>query len=168
MQVASNTVVSIDYTLRNAGGEVIDSSAGREPLEYLHGHGNIIPGLENELAGRNVGDKLKVEIAPEQGYGPHDASWVLDASRSQFPGDADLHVGMQFQATTPGGTRVFKVVSIDGDAIKVDGNHPLAGETLHFEVEVMGVRAAEQDEIESGRVGGHGDCCGGHDCGCRH
>lgn len=156
MQAGDNTVVSFHYTLTNDAGETLDSSAGRDPLAYLHGCGNIIPGLEKELAGKAAGAKLKVSVNPAEGYGLRDESLVQVVPRAAFGGAPDLEPGMQFQASTPEGIRVVTIVKVAGDDITLDGNHPLAGETLHFDVEITEVRAASKEELEHGHVHGPG------------
>lgn len=156
MQAADNSVVLIHYTLTNDGGETLDSSAGREPLAYIQGAGNIIPGLENALSGKSAGDKLKVTIAPQDAYGVREDALVQVVPRDAFGGAPDIEVGMQFQARTPEGIRVVTVIDVAGDDITLDGNHPLAGETLHFDVEVVTVRAASEEELAHGHVHGEG------------
>lgn len=156
MQAGDKTVVSIHYTLTSDGGETLDSSAGREPLAYLHGAGNIIPGLESALVGKGVGEKLKVSIAPAEAYGLRDDALVQVVPRDAFGGAPDLEVGMQFQARTPDGIRVVTIVDVAGDEITLDGNHPLAGETLHFDVEIVEVRAATDEEMAHGHAHGEG------------
>lgn len=156
MQAADNTVVLIHYTLTSDGGEVIDTSEGRDPLAYLHGFGNIIPGLEKALAGKKAGDKLKVTIPPEEAYGIREDELVQVVPRTAFGGAPDLEVGMQFQAQTPAGVRVVTIVDVEGDDITLDGNHPLAGETLHFDVVVAEVRPASEEELQHGHVHGPG------------
>lgn len=156
MQAADNTVVLIHYTLTGDSGEVIDTSEGREPLAYLQGSGNIIPGLEKALSGKRAGDKLKVSIEPADAYGIREDELVQVVPRSAFGGAADLEVGMQFQAQTPAGVRVVTIVEVEGDDITLDGNHPLAGERLHFDVVVAEVRAATEEELTHGHVHGPG------------
>lgn len=156
MQAADNTVVLIHYTLTGDSGEVIDTSEGREPLAYLQGFGNIIPGLEKALSGKRAGDKLKVSIEPADAYGIREDELVQVVPRSAFGGAADLEVGMQFQAQTPAGVRVVTIVEVEGDDITLDGNHPLAGERLHFDVVVAEVRAATEEELTHGHVHGPG------------
>jgi FKBP-type peptidyl-prolyl cis-trans isomerase SlyD len=156
MQIAHEKVVLIHYTLRNDAGEVIDSSSGGDALAYLHGQGNIIPGLEKALEGRQAGDKLSVKVEPAEGYGERDAKLVQQVPRRQF-GGANVEPGMQFHAqTSQGHARVVTVKSIVGDMVTVDGNHPLAGENLHFDVEVTDVRDATAEELEHGHVHGPG------------
>jgi len=159
MQVASNTVVSIDYTLTDEAGVVLDTSEGAEPLTYVHGVGAIIPGLEAALAGKGSGERVQVTVEPENGYGQRDLALIQTVGRDQFRGAPDIEVGMQFEATGPGGGRIVTVVHIEGDRITLDANHPLAGKTLHFEVEVVGVREATAEELEHRHV--HG--AGGHE-----
>ncbi|MBR9827330.1 MAG: peptidylprolyl isomerase [Oceanospirillales bacterium] len=159
MQIAEKSVVSIHYTLTNAEGTVLDSSNGQEPLAYLHGASNIIPGLENALVGKTVGDSLQVTVEPEEGYGPVRDELVQDVERSAFAGIDNIETGMQFMAQTPWGEQPVTVVKIEGDNITLDGNHPLAGQTLTFDVEVVEVRGATDEEMEHGHA--HG--AGGHD-----
>lgn len=154
MEIAQDSVVSIHYTLTNDAGEVLDSSSGSDPLAYLQGHGNLIPGLERELAGKKTGDKLKVRIAPTDAYGEQDDSLIQEVPRSAFAGIADLQVGMQFQAQSNHGPRTVTITKVAGDLITVDGNHPLAGQHLNFAVEVTDVRAATEEELSHGHVHG--------------
>lgn len=156
MHIEKNRVVSFNYTLRDDQGTVIDSSGGRGPLSYLHGKGNIIPGLEQALAGKAVGDKLDVTVAPEQGYGVRDERLVQIVARAKFGEVAGLAPGMQVRANGPKGPRIVTVVSLDRDFVTVDGNHPLAGRTLHFSIEVAEVRKATHEEISHGHVHGPG------------
>ncbi|GAB4357283.1 MAG: FKBP-type peptidyl-prolyl cis-trans isomerase [Methylohalobius sp. ZOD2] len=152
MQVTENKVVSIHYTLKNDAGEVIDSSNGRDPLSYLHGIGNIIPGLEKALEGKNNGEHVDVSIAPADGYGERNEALIQKVPRSAFEGVDKIEPGMQFQAQTPNGTQVLTVVEVQDDEVVVDGNHPLAGETLHFSVDVTDVREPTEDELSHGHA----------------
>ncbi|MDO8330388.1 MAG: peptidylprolyl isomerase [Fluviicoccus sp.] len=154
MQIAQNSVVAIAYTLTDDNGTVIDTSAGGEPLVYLHGARNIIPGLENALAGKAIGDKLQVTIAPVDGYGEYDAQMVQSVPRQMFAGVDNIEVGMQFQAQTDHGIQVVTIAAVEGDEVTVDGNHPLAGVQLNFDVEVMSIRAATEEELAHGHVHG--------------
>ncbi|MCK9237932.1 MAG: peptidylprolyl isomerase [Thiopseudomonas sp.] len=157
MLIADNTVVAIDYTLRNDEGEVLDSSEGVQPLVYLHGAANIIPGLEQALVGKKVGDALSVTVEPELAYGEYITELVATLGRSMFEGVDELQVGMQFHASAPdGGMQIVTVRDIDGEDVTVDGNHPLAGQRLSFEVEVKDVREASAEEIEHGHAHGEG------------
>jgi len=152
MEIAPNNVVTMHYTLRNPEGEVLDSSDGREPLAYLHGHGNIIPGLEKQLEGKAAGDSLEAHVPSKEAYGEHNPERVVEASRSQFPEDVELKPGMRFQAETQQGPQVAVVTEIEGDTVKVDTNHPLAGVDLKFSVDVVEVREATQEELDHGHV----------------
>lgn len=156
MQIADRCVAYFHYTLTNDAGDVLDSSSGREPLPYLHGKGNIVPGLEKALAGKTVGDKLNVVVAPEEGYGPRIDSLVQVVPKAAFQGVDKLEPGMQFQAESNMGPVSVVVTAIEGDNVTVDGNHPLAGETLHFAVEITEVREASVEEVLHGHVHGVG------------
>ena len=166
MTIEKNRVASIDYTLTGATGEVIDTSSGKSPLEYIHGQGNIIPGLENALEGKKVGESLSVSIPPDQAYGEHNPELIQPVPRSNFGGMQKIEVGMQFQARTPGGVHVVRVVKVDDQSVTVDANHPLAGQTLHFDVKVVSVREAKPEELEHQHVCHSDGGCGG--CGCGH
>ena len=156
MQIAENTVARFHYTLTNDAGEVLDSSRDKEPLSYLQGAGNIVPGLEEAMLGKRVGDNFKVDVAPEDGYGIHQGGLVQDVPRAAFQGVDEIELGMSFQANTPQGGHSVTVTKITKDTITVDGNHPLAGQTLHFEVEVTEVRQASAEELSHGHVHGPG------------
>ena len=154
MQVANNRVVSIDYTLKDADDQVIDTSEGREPLAYIHGTGQIIPGLEKALEGKGAGEDVSVTITPEEGYGERDDSMVMQIPREQFEGADQIEPGMQFQAETDEGVRILTVLEAGDQEVTVDGNHPLAGVTLNFNVNVVEVRDASQEELDHGHVHG--------------
>lgn len=156
MQVADNTAVSIHYTLTNDDGDVIDSSIGGDALVYLHGAGNIISGLEKALHGRLVGDKLNVRIEAEDGYGEFMEERVQVIPRAMFEGIDTVEVGMQFHADVSSGPGVVTVIEVDGDDITIDGNHPLAGMALTFDVEITGIRPASLEEISHGHIHGEG------------
>src|SRR5512139_3401213 len=137
MQIAQDKVVLIHYTLTNDGGKVLDSSSGGDPLAYLHGQGNIIPGLEKALEGKQAGDKLNVRVEPAEGYGVRDDSLVQQVPRRAFGSVSKVEPGMQFHAqSAQGQMRVVTVTHVKGDMVTVDANHPLAGEVLVFDVEV--------------------------------
>ena len=158
MQISKDLVASIHYTLKNADGEVLDTSEGQEPLHYVHGAQNIVPGLEKELEGKTSGDKLAVVVEPIDGYGEYNAELIQELPKDMFAGVDTIEVGMEFQSQTPeGDMQIIEVKSIDGDKITVDGNHPMAGQTLHFDVEITDVREATKDELEHGHV--HGEGC---------
>ena len=156
MQISKNKVVTIDYTLTNDEGKVLDSSQGQDPLAYIHGVGNIIPGLEEALEGKQAGDALTVTVDPEKGYGLRNDELTQTVSRDLFQGVEELSVGMQFQADGGQGPQVVTVTSIEGDDVTIDGNHPLAGATLNFDVSIVGVREAEEEELAHGHVHGPG------------
>ena len=122
------------------------------PLNYLHGAGNIVPGLEEAIEGLTVGDKKDVTVPPEKGYGDVDPKLKLKVPRSNFPSDADIKPDMQFASEKDGQKQVFTVISVEGGEINVNGNHPLAGETLHFSIEILGVREATGEELSHGHV----------------
>ena len=156
MQIAERTVASFHYTLTDEAGRVIDSSSGHGPLTYLHGAGNIVPGLEKAMLGRSVGDAFDVVVAPEEGSGEPNEMLVQVVPRAAFQGVEELAVGMEFQAHTPQGPMSVAIAKIEGDEITVDGNHPLAGRTLHFAIEVTDVREASLEEVMHGHVHGEG------------
>jgi len=156
MQITANCVAYIHYTLKDDSGTVIDSSSGGEPLAYLHGAGNIVPGLEKALEGKQAGEKLNVKVAPEEGYGVRDDALVQSVPRRSFQGVRDLKEGMRFHAQTQQGPVAVTVTRVAGDMITVDGNHELAGVTLNFEVEVTKVREATSEELMHGHVHGPG------------
>ncbi|MFQ5635388.1 MAG: peptidylprolyl isomerase [Gammaproteobacteria bacterium] len=151
MKIDNNCVVSLHYTLTNDQGEELDSSAGKEPLQYLHGGAGIIPGLEQELVGREVGDKFVVVIRPEDGYGESRSELVGVVPRGQFPDGQEVQPGMQFQTQGPDGeSQLVTVTSVDGDSVTIDANHPLAGQVLHFDVSVEHIRDATEGEVAHG------------------
>lgn len=156
MQIGPRTVAQFHYTLTDDAGTVIDSSRGSSPLTYLHGGGNIVPGLEKEMAGKARGDKFKVDVTPEEGYGQRIEALLQTAPRSMFPPDMEPEVGMQFQAESNMGPVMVTVVGVEGDMVTLDGNHALAGQTLHFDVEVTSVRDATLEELQHGHVHGEG------------
>lgn len=156
MNISKNSVVTIHYTLTDDQNKVLDTSSGKDPLIYIHGAGNIIPGLEQALEGRSAGDKFNVTIAPENAYGLRDESMTQSILKSEFQDGDKIKVGMRFQVNTEGGPLVLTVVEVKDTEIVVDGNHPLAGATLHFDVEVSAVREATNEELEHGHVHGPG------------
>ena len=155
MEISNNKVVSIDYTLTNSAGDVLDSSKGRGPMPYLHGASNIIPGLESALTGKSPNDTVKVTVPAEQAYGLRDEGMVQPVPRDRFP-IKDIKVGMQFQATGPQGQRPVMVVAVDDQNVTIDANHPLAGIPLTFDVTVRDVRDATEEELSHGHVHGAG------------
>jgi FKBP-type peptidyl-prolyl cis-trans isomerase SlyD len=152
MQIREKMVVSIDYVLTDASGEVLDRSQEGSPLAYLQGASNVIPGLEKALEGRTAGDSLQVEVAPEEGYGEYDDDLVQVVSRELFDDADTLEPGMRFQAKSDSGALVVTVTEVSDNGVTVDGNHPLAGQTLNFDVTVAEVREATEEEIAHGHV----------------
>lgn len=157
MHITKHAVATIAYTLKDDDGEVLDTSSGREPLAYVHGVGSLVPGLESELEGKTAGDSLEVRIPPEEGYGVRQENLVQDVPRDRLPASPDPEVGMQLRATGDGGEEfVLTIVAIEGDTVRLDGNHPLAGVPLNFAVEVVSVREATAEELAHGHVHGPG------------
>lgn len=153
MQIANHSVAFFHYVLTDDAGQIVDQSPPGQPLAYLQGAGNIIPGLEKEMLGKQVGDKLKVEVAPEEAYGEYHDEAVQVVPLSVFPEDATVEPGVQFQAQGPeGDAMMITVTAVEDGMATIDGNHPLAGKTLFFDVEISHVRAASEDEIKAGRV----------------
>jgi len=160
MSIKKGDVVSLSYRLTNDAGEELDKAEKAEPFSYLHGYGQIVPGLEQELLGLDVGAHKKVTVQPDQGYGEIEPRLRTSARRDQFPDGAEMHVGQRFAADVGTGQPiVFTVTEVNGDDVQLDGNHPLAGETLHFDVEVLEVRQATPEELAHGHA--HGE--DGHD-----
>jgi FKBP-type peptidyl-prolyl cis-trans isomerase SlyD len=156
MKISKEKVVSIHYTLKDKTGEVLDSSDGQPPLEYIQGLGNIIPGLEKALDGKQVGDKLNAVIPPEDAYGVRKESFVKTIPLSEFENQGDVKVGSQFRVETSQETHIATVTNIENENVTIDLNHPLADETLHFDIEVMDIREATQEELSHGHVHGAG------------
>ena len=157
MTIKENSAVSFHYTLTDDDGQQLDSSAGKEPLAYLHGAGNIIPGLENALTGKAVGDSMSVAVSAAEGYGEVQKELIQDVPRTSFQGVDEIEVGMQFEAQTgQGGTVPVTVTAVSDETVTVDGNHPLAGKNLNFDVSIEAVRDATEEELEHGYVVGHG------------
>lgn len=155
MQVSDSKVVLFHYTLTNAKGELLDTSEGNNPLGYLHGRGHIISGLERALEGRSAGDKINVTLSPDEAYGERDEELVQRVQRSAFQGVDSIEPGMQFQARYPEGPQTVTVTKVDGDEVTIDANHPLAGETLTFDVEIAEVREPTAEELQHGHVHSH-------------
>jgi FKBP-type peptidyl-prolyl cis-trans isomerase SlyD len=151
-------VISFHYTLTNKAGEVIDTSRdSADPFAYIEGASQIIPGLEKPMALLNVGDKRKIEVEAVDAYGVHDDQLIVEVPKTKLPNSEELQPDDQFQAQGPNGEMLlFRVVEILGDNVKLDGNHPLAGEDLVFDVEVTGVRDATAEELSHGHVHGAG------------
>lgn len=156
MQIERDRVVLIHYTLKNDGGEVLESSRGATPIAYLHGYGKLVPGLEKALAGKRTGDTLSVSVPPEEGYGARNASLVQVVAKSSLKLDVEAEVGMQLRARGPHGVQLLTISQVGRDTVTLDGNHPMAGKTLHFDVEVADVRKASREELSHGHVHGVG------------
>lgn len=157
MQIGPNSVVSIEYTLRDEDGEIIDTSVGSEPLTFIQGQNMLIPGLEKALEGKEPGEELRVLITAEEGYGEYDPEAVRVVKRDQFPADMDLYEGLEIYAETDDGHRQpGSVLAVNGEEISLDFNHPLAGENLDFEVKIHEVRAASAEELAHGHIHGPG------------
>jgi FKBP-type peptidyl-prolyl cis-trans isomerase SlyD len=152
--IVKGKVVGFAYHLRNAQGETLDES--NDPMEYLHGYQNIIPGLEREMEGLKIGDKKKVTVSPEDAYGEYDEKLVYEVPRANFPANEDLQPGMQFHADTEEESVTLFVQEVVGDQVIMNGNHPLAGETLSFDIEIHTIREASKEELEHGHAHGPG------------
>ncbi|HET6336250.1 MAG TPA: peptidylprolyl isomerase [Polyangiales bacterium] len=155
MAVSAQHVISIDYTLTDDQGRTLDTSQGREPLAYLHGAGNIVPGLEKALEGQEVGATLEVSVTPEEGYGQYEAGLVRNVPVRKLP-EGRAQAGQRLRLDTSAGPRIFTVKSIKGDYARLDGNHPLAGQTLNFKVTIVSVREPTAEELAHGHVHGAG------------
>ncbi len=143
----------MNYTLKDDNGTVLDSSENRDPLSFIAGKGMIIPGLENALMGKEPGEEVSVTIAPEEAYGEYNEDMSIQVSTDQFQGDEKVTVGMQVQAhNKDGSTQILTVKDIEGDQVTLDANHPLAGQTLHFDVSIEDVREATEEELDHGHT----------------
>jgi FKBP-type peptidyl-prolyl cis-trans isomerase SlyD len=156
VEIAADRVVTIHYTLKDDDGAVLDSSAGGDPLAYIQGHGNIVAGLEKALEGRQDGNTLTVVVPAAEGYGIRNEALIQRVPKRALQGSGAIQKGMQFQARTEDGMRLFTVTAIVGDMVTLDGNHPLADKNLHFDVQIVGVRDATAEELEHGHVHGTG------------
>ncbi|MDP5255330.1 MULTISPECIES: peptidylprolyl isomerase [unclassified Vibrio] len=173
MKIEQNVVVSLAYQVKLEDGVVVDQSTKEAPLDYLHGHNNLITGLEKRLEGKVAGDAFSATVTPDEAYGEHSDDLVQRVPADVFQGVDQIEVGMRFLADTDQGPVPVEVTEVDGDEVVVDGNHMLAGQTLTFDVEVVAVREATAEEIEHGHVhnGEHdhkdeGGCCSDTGCGC--
>jgi FKBP-type peptidyl-prolyl cis-trans isomerase SlyD len=174
MRIEKNKVVSIRYVLRSPENEILDRSEEGSPLEYLHGAGSLIPGLERELEGKQPGDSFILDLEPRDGCGLYDDSLVMDMKREKFDTGGEITEGMEFEGRTENGEyRIFRVTAVKKNVITVDGNHPFAGRKLNFDIAVEAVRDATEDELAhahfhaGGGCGGcRGECPGGCGCGC--
>ena len=149
--IQNNSVVSMHYKLTDNEGTVIDSSEGAKPLTYLHGAGNIIPGLEKALVGKGEGDSLEVKVEPPEGYGEINTDLIKIIEKKAFEGVEKVEVGMAFEAKAPDGTTQNIIVKkVEGEEVTIDTNHPLAGITLNFDIQIVGVREATKEELDHG------------------
>lgn len=173
MKITQNKVASLSYTLKNDDDDILDRADENQPFLYMHGTGGIIPGLEKALEEKAVGDNFNVSILPEDAYGVRDDKLTEEVPRTMFEGipDENLVPGAQFHAQTAHGTQVITIAGVEGDTVSIDANHPLAGETLHFEVAVLDIRDATEEEIAHGHPHAAGGCgsnaggCGDGGCG---
>ncbi len=156
MKIAKHKVVSIDYTLTDPKGEILDQSGKGQPLQYIHGIGNLIPGLEKALEGKGAGDALKAQIPHAEGYGVRDEELVQTLPKDNFGEIKDLREGMELEAESEDGVRIITVIGVTEDEVVVDGNHPLAGVDLTFDVTIIEVRDASPDELSHGHAHGPG------------
>jgi FKBP-type peptidyl-prolyl cis-trans isomerase SlyD len=162
MEISENKVATIHYTLTNDENEVLDTSINSKPLSYIQGHQNIIPGLEKALAGKSAGNKLTVKVSPEEGYGVKNETLIQSVPKEMFGDLGDIQIGMQFQVNTgDGGILLVTATEITDSHVVVDGNHPLAGMNLTFEVEILEVRDASEEELSHGHLHAGAGCCGG-------
>lgn len=156
--VTKNKIISMGYLLKNAEGQELDRADSNKPFSYLHGAQQIVPGLEKALEGMKIGEKKDITVPPEEGYGVENPDLRMVLDRSKFPPEMNLSIGMQFSADMGESQRVFTIKNIEGDQVMVDGNHPLAGQTLHFSVDIISIRDATTEEISHG----HSHDGGGH------
>jgi len=153
MKIETDKVVSIDYTLKDDQGTVIDTSNERGPLSFIFGNGTIIPGLENELEGKEKGDSFSVTVEPKDGYGEYDDSMMFEVGKDQFQDSSQIEEGMQVQAqNNQGQIQILTVKDIGDEKVTLDANHPLAGQKLFFDVSVTDVRNATEEELDHGHV----------------
>ena len=154
--VENDLVVAIDYSLR-VDGEIIDESSEQEPLEYLQGHQNIIPGLEREMLGMKIGESKEVEVSPEEGYGKADPEAMMEVPKNQFPDHIPAEVGTELQVENENGDPVYaRIDKVENNIVTLNFNHPLAGKKLHFTVKVLALREPNPEELDHGHVHGHG------------
>ncbi|MGK0674620.1 MAG: peptidylprolyl isomerase [Halothiobacillaceae bacterium] len=152
MNISKDKVVYIHFTLRDEAGEVLHSNVGGDPIPYLHGHGNLIPGLERALEGRASGERIEVTIPPAEAYGERDPAGIIKVPRSTLSPEVVVEIGNHVQTMGPEGRIEFTIIGFDDEMVILDGNHPLAGRTLYFEVEVGAIRDAHPDEVKHHRV----------------
>lgn len=164
MNVSHHKAVTVEYTLSDDAGTILDTSKGREPLSYIHGTGGLLPGFESALEGKSASDRFSFTIGPEEGYGQRNESLVFTVPKERFEEIEGLEEGMHFAVNGPQGGMVMRVTNIAETEVTLDGNHPLAGTTLHFQVEVLDIRDATDEEIQESLA----DQGCGCDAGSRH
>ena len=148
MKVEKDYIITIQYILKDEAGQLGDTSTGEEPLEYLHGHGLMLPGVEKALGGKSKGESVAVWIDPEEGFGKRNEENIIELSRLDFEGNPEIESGMEFDIEDDDGEGIITVLSVDGDTVLVDRNHPLAGKKLYVEAEIIDIKKAEKWEIE--------------------
>lgn len=163
LKVRDGHVVEIHYTLTNDAGEVIDTSENSAPLPYIQGKRNIVPGLESKMIGRMIGEKFTAKVSPEEGYGVRHDAMVQSVPKEHFESPADIQLGAHFQVQTrEGEVIIVRVVEVTDTTVVLDGNHPLAGANLNFQIEVVSIREATEEELKKGHLHQGAGCCGGH------
>ena len=163
--IDKKSVVGISYVLNGEIGEVLDKSTENDPFIFLMGVEAVVPGLEKALMGKQVNDEFSVSLQPTEAYGELTPELIGQVDRNQFPPELDLVQGARFQGEVAGGIRMFTIQKIEGDTVTIDANHELAGKVLHFDVKILSVRPATEEELSHGHVH-HGESCGhdhGHD-----
>lgn len=164
MTISQDKFVAIHYTLKDTDGNILDTSTNAEPLAYIQGNNMLIPGLEKQLEGKAAGDKFTAVVQPEDAYGTYDERLIANVPKDRFEEGYPIEVGMQFAVTTPAGPTIVKVIEVSENSIKVDGNHALAGKVLNFDIEVIEVRDASDEDKAQFMAGGCGGGCSGN-CG---
>ena len=165
MQVTKDKVVSFDFRVTDENGQLLDTSEGQRPFPYIHGNGYLVPGLEDAMEGKYPQDSFSVSVPPSRGYGERDDEKIQTIPRERFEG-LDLRIGMNLEARYADGPRILTVVAIDDDHVTLDGNHPLAGKTMDFDVTIVEVRDATPEELKYGHPFAATDCGSGSGCGC--
>lgn len=162
MQIENEKVALFHFELKNEKGETIDSSEGQAPLGYIHGQNNLMPGLEKAMAGHKKGDKFNVNLDPEDAFGPRQEDLIKEVPLNEFENPQELKPGTNLQVHSPQGEQIVTVVEVLADSVRVDFNHPFAGQSLRFDIEVVEVRDATPDELSHGHLHGEGGCGHGH------
>lgn len=152
MKIADNSVVTINYTLKDSEGNILDTTEGKGPLSYIHGVGYLIPGVEKKLDGKKTGENISFIVEPEEGYGVRDDTLIQNIPIDQFEDPNELDVGMEFEAQTEYGLIIVTIIGLEDDQVIVDGNHPLSGKTLNFDIEIISVREASVEELDEGEI----------------